>query len=90
MWQASGKHFNSAIEAETSSNGTVTQRAVGATERAAKIKSFEQRNNAVLEQRWTPAKSLWEALAAGKDAQEFTYIPIEKIASEMDQEKNRQ
>ena len=90
VWQASQKHFTATIDQESKSDTAWLTRPVGQLERTAKIKAYEIRNNAVLTPKLTPSKSLWEMIAAGRDNNDFIYVPIEKVVSEWDQDGNRQ
>ena len=80
MWKAAQKYFDT-NEAQSNLSDACTSRSVGSSERSAKIKAYEIRNNAVLSQHLQPSKSVWETLAANKDNNDFVYIPVEKIAS---------
>ena len=57
MWKASQKYFETSVQQESKSDSS-TSRPVGSTERAAKIKAYEIRNNAVLTQSLQPSRSL--------------------------------
>ena len=88
MWKASQKHFETVLEQSSRNESAGGARVVGSTERAAKIKACELRNNATLTQKLLPSRGLWDMIAIGRQPQnnEFVYVPIEKVVCEWDQE----